>query len=61
MSTMEMPACFALLLVMVNLALCLSTDTRRPARLMNLPSIETLTAGGLSTRCHARAGSARPC
>jgi len=58
MSTMEMPACFALLLVMVNIALCLSTENRRPAHAMNLPGIETLTGGDSTARC---IGSARTC
>lgn len=52
MSTMEMPACLALLLVMANLALCLSADNRRSPHLMNLPAIETLADGGPSTRCN---------
>ncbi len=58
MSTMEMPACLALLLVMVNLALCLSTENRHPTHAMNLPGIETLAGGGLHTRCSS---SARTC
>jgi hypothetical protein len=61
MSTMEMPACLALLLVMANLALCLSTDNRRPAHLMNLPSVETLTDGGSSAHCSKPTRPARPC
>lgn len=61
MSTMEMPACFALLLVMINLALCLSADERRPAHLMNRPSIETLASGGPSSRCSESTRLARPC
>ena len=61
MSTLEMPACFALLLVMANLALCLSADTVPPAHLMNLSSIETLAGGEISPRCGEAARSARPC
>lgn len=61
MSTMELPACLALLLVMVNLALCLSADNRRPAHLMNLPKIETLSSAELSTRCREAARSVRSC
>lgn len=61
MSTTEMPACFALLLVMVNLALCLSADDRRPTHLVNLPSIETLAGGGSSARCNTSSHRARPC
>ncbi len=61
MSTMEMPACLALLLVMVNLALCLSTENRRPAHAMNLPGIETLAGGGPSTRCSGSTRAGRPC
>jgi len=55
MSTLEMPACLALLIVMANLALCLSTDNRRPAQVMNLPGIETLGGCSDATRL------TRPC
>lgn len=61
MSTMEMPACFALLLVMINLALCLSADDRRPTHLMNLPGIERLSDRGLSTGCSGSTRPDRPC
>lgn len=61
MSTMEMPACLALILVMVNLALCLGWEDRRPAHLMNLPKIETLAGGGLSARCSVSSRQTRPC
>ena len=38
MSTMEMPACFALLLVMANLALCLGAVGHLPPPIVNLPA-----------------------
>lgn len=61
MSTLEMPACFALLLVMANLALCLSADTRQPRHVTNLPSISTLTSIEAPERCNESTRSARPC
>jgi hypothetical protein len=61
MSTMEMPACFALLLVMINLALCLSADDRRVAHVISRPSIETLAGSGLPSRCSASTRLTRPC
>ena len=58
MSTLEMPACFALLLVMANLALCLSADTRQPRHVTNLPSVNTVA---VPTRCNESTRSTRPC
>ena len=61
MSTMEIPACLALLLVMANLALCLSADTRRPVHPMDLSSIETIGSSGAPTCSSARPRTPRPC
>ena len=61
MSTLEMPACFALLLVMANLALCLSADTRQPGHVTNLPSMSTSTGIAEPARCNESTRSARPC
>lgn len=61
MSTLEMPACFALLLVMANLALCLSADTRQLRHTTNLPSVSRSTGMLAPDRCNESAGSTRPC
>lgn len=61
MSSMEMPACFALLLVMANLALCLSADTRQPRQVTSLPPISTLTGIEMPARCNESTRSTRPC
>lgn len=51
MSTLEMPACLALLLVMANLALCLSAEPRRFAAPMGSPAVLTLDGAIAITLC----------
>jgi len=51
MSTLEMPACLALLLVMANLALCLSAERRSFAAPMAPPAVVTLDGAVAITLC----------
>ncbi len=51
MSTLEMPACLALLLVMANLALCLSAERRSFAAPMVPPAVVTLDGAVAVTLC----------
>jgi hypothetical protein len=51
MSTLEMPACLALLLVMANLALCLSAERRSFGAPMDPPANVTLDGAAAVTLC----------
>ena len=55
MSTLETPACLALLLVMANLALCLSAERRSLAVPLALTAIVTLDGAAAATLCAAAA------
>ncbi len=65
MSTLEMPACLALLLVMANLALCLNSENRllipntAPQAVMALDGALAITLCGEAGASTAKAASAR--
>jgi hypothetical protein len=58
MSTLEMPACLALLLVMANLALCLNSERRPLAGATAPPAIVTLDGTIAVALCDATADRA---